>query len=1001
MAKIRTRARTVDMLGRQQIATIQNALSELFKNAHDAYARHVRVDYFEDAGPGDKGFIIVRDDGVGMTREDFEGKWLVLGTESKVGDASSMHYWPSGMEERPITGEKGIGRLAIALLGSQVVVLTRARRADGLHDLVACWLHWGLFEIPGLNLEDIDLPVKTFTGGELPSKDQIKHLKSRLVESIESIAGSCPDSKFARILKEIKAFDPDPVYLDGFFKERDENVLSLADDGTGTHFLIGPANSVIKLELQAEDRERDFSFRKQLLGFYDQVFETRNPAPIDTSFMRWLPGSPIGEEYLLPESFFTVEELLDWSDHYLTGTVDDFGQFKGSLRVYEKQYQDLVVPWPGSRGRKSGCGEFKVLFGYLQGALGGKESLLDPERWSQLNNKLDNLGGIYVYKDHIRILPYGDHSFDWLEVEKRRNKGAGYYFFSYRRMFGAVLLTKKQNPDLEEKAGREGFQANSSYRDLRDIIANLLTQLVAEFFRKGGTYTETFEQDQAESKRRAAALEKQQKRANERRKRFASSLQTFSDRIINKLPDSQITNLRTQTRRRMEAASRIADQDKAAASLVRAEQEATSALSEIRKEYDRKKPSGIALTKSLNSDWNVYLTEREKLEKDLFGPFEQEVANTLGEVARQAKIYIDQRKRLDERIKALASERRKQLEHAARMANESASETRKTVTSITEKARLALDETIRNIQADMNRTPIQDMLPEEVERLRSKWENQLAEIETRHRDGLMAARDMLASLAENLRGSEGEQSAEMMEALEERMLALEDQAEQDFEMVQLGLAVAIINHEFAAAIRQVRRSIQNLGQISRRADGLRPIYETIKSSFEHLDGHLNLFTPLQRRLYRKAVPITGKSMRNYIKDLFANRFERHNVKMECTDSFLASQIECFPSTIYPALINIIDNAIYWVSSVRGDRTILLDAEAGELIVANNGPEIEERDRLRIFERGFSRKSGGRGLGLFISARALEAEDMALTVERPPKGYSASFHVRIPNLRLLP
>ncbi|MBU0485391.1 MAG: ATP-binding protein [Proteobacteria bacterium] len=999
MAKIRTRARAVDMLGRQQIATIQNALSELFKNAHDAYAESVRVDYFEDAGPGDKGFVIVRDDGVGMTRDDFEDKWLVLGTESKVGTASAKHFIPPGAVQRPITGEKGIGRLAIALLGSQVLVLTRARREDGLHDLVACWLHWGLFEIPGLNLEDIDLPVNVFKGGTLPSKSQVADLKNRLIDSVEAIASLHPEANFKRILAEIKSFNPDPIYLNSFFEERDSNALSLSGAGSGTHFLIGPANHVIKLELRAEDREGDFSFRKQLLGFYDQIFGNRQTAPISTSFMRWLPGSPVGEEYLLPETFFMTEELLTSSDHFLTGTVDGFGQFKGSLRVYEKEYPDLVIPWPGSRGRMSGCGEFQMLFGYIQGHQ--KESILDPEKWGGINSKLNNLGGIYVYRDNIRILPYGDHSFDWLEVEKRRNKGSGYYFFSFRRMFGAVLLTKNKNPDLEEKAGREGFQANAAYRDLRDILMNLLVQLAAEFFRKGGTHTETFERDQAESKRRAKALENQQKRANERRKRFSLSLQTFSDRVNNKLPESQIASLRTQTRSRMEAASKITDQDKAAASLIRAEQDASSAIAALRKDYERKKPSGIALTKSLNDDWEAYLTEHSRLEKELFGPFEQEVGATLGEVARQARIYIDQRKRLDERIKSLASERRKQLEQASQMANESASETRRTVTSITEKARLALDETIRNIQADMNRTPIQDMHPEEVEALRSKWENQLTEIETRHRDGLMAARDMLASLAENLRGSDGEQPAEMMEALEERMLALEDQADQDFEMVQLGLAVAIINHEFAAAIRQVRRSVQDLGQISRRADGLRPIYESIKTSFEHLDGHLNLFTPLQRRLYRKAIPITGKSMRNYIRDLFANRFERHKVKLEWTESFLASQVECFPSTIYPALINIIDNAIFWVSSVRGERIIRLDAEAGVLVVANNGPEIEERDRKRIFERGFSRKPGGRGLGLFISARALAAEDMALSIEAPPVGLGASFHIRIPSLRLVP
>ena len=38
-------ARTLEMLGRQQIAGIPTAISELFKNANDAYADKVEVDY--------------------------------------------------------------------------------------------------------------------------------------------------------------------------------------------------------------------------------------------------------------------------------------------------------------------------------------------------------------------------------------------------------------------------------------------------------------------------------------------------------------------------------------------------------------------------------------------------------------------------------------------------------------------------------------------------------------------------------------------------------------------------------------------------------------------------------------------------------------------------------------------------------------------------------------------------------------------------------------------
>src|SRR6188768_2459596 len=101
MAKIKSRARTVDMLGRQQIAGTQNAINELFKNAHDAYAKHARIDFFEDEGT-----LVIRDDGVGMTKADFEEKWLVLGTESKTGENRDLQFRPQGFAIRPITGEK-------------------------------------------------------------------------------------------------------------------------------------------------------------------------------------------------------------------------------------------------------------------------------------------------------------------------------------------------------------------------------------------------------------------------------------------------------------------------------------------------------------------------------------------------------------------------------------------------------------------------------------------------------------------------------------------------------------------------------------------------------------------------------------------------------------------------------------------------------------------------------------------------------------------------------
>ena len=282
------------MLGRQQIAGIQNALSELFKNAHDAYATHVVADYFEDSGPNELGFIVIRDNGVGMTLTDFETKWLVLGTESKTEGLRTQLYRPKNMDSRPISGEKGIGRLAVALLGRVMLILTRAQREDGLHDLVAGLIHWGLFEVPALDLDEIEIPVKTFPGGVIPTQAELQELRKALLDCAKRIGTAHPNYPMDEVFSEIQGFDPDPETLDVFFTARDEVKLSLTGAGTGTHFLIGPCNPIIRSDLNKEDRDGDYGFRKQLLGFCDAVFAEAKSPTIQTSFRRWRPGDLIG-----------------------------------------------------------------------------------------------------------------------------------------------------------------------------------------------------------------------------------------------------------------------------------------------------------------------------------------------------------------------------------------------------------------------------------------------------------------------------------------------------------------------------------------------------------------------------------------------------------------------------------------------------------------------------------------------------------------------------------
>jgi|GEM_PF-2524396 len=78
-----------------------------------------------------------------MTHEEFEERWLTIGTGSKLGEKGGIVLPPrdARQSERPILVEKGIGRLAIAIIGPQVLVLTRAKRNNKPTDDITAAYH--------------------------------------------------------------------------------------------------------------------------------------------------------------------------------------------------------------------------------------------------------------------------------------------------------------------------------------------------------------------------------------------------------------------------------------------------------------------------------------------------------------------------------------------------------------------------------------------------------------------------------------------------------------------------------------------------------------------------------------------------------------------------------------------------------------------------------------------------------------------------------------------
>jgi signal transduction histidine kinase len=170
-------------------------------------------------------------------------------------------------------------------------------------------------------------------------------------------------------------------------------------------------------------------------------------------------------------------------------------------------------------------------------------------------------------------------------------------------------------------------------------------------------------------------------------------------------------------------------------------------------------------------------------------------------------------------------------------------------------------------------------------------------------------------------------------------------------------------------------------------------YAKLRSGFEHLDAYLGLFTPLDRRLYRRRTNFSGEQIATFLRNLFQARLDGSSTEMIATSGFCAYEARIYPSTLLPVFANLVDNALHWISaSELGHRRILLDVDGADLIVTDSGPGISTRDSAFVFDFGFTRRDGGRGLGLYISRQVLRREGWDLLLDASESGRGARFRL---------
>ena len=990
MAKFKTSARTLDLLGRQQIAGIPTAINELFKNAHDAYADYAEIDYFRS-----NRIFILRDNGLGMTKEDFETRWLTLGTDSKLVN-SSMTPPPhdSNKPKREITGEKGIGRLAIASIGRQVLVLSRAKCGNRLSKTLVAFINWGVFELPGLNLDDIIIPLKEIEGGELPNQRLIQELKNELIFSIEKLIkdNRIDKEKGFSLKQEIEGFNAIPETIE---KTLPNPFLSLLNNGYGTHFYISPVDEMLDNDIDGEPNSTDATkIEKMLVGFTNTMTPNHPKPLIDLAFRDYKSDDGTYKDIINKDYFFTPEDFLT-ADHHIEGKFDEFGQFEGSITIYrEKEFQNHIINWNGNHFRKATCGPFSIDFAYVQGAQ--RQSIINQEDYDRITAKCDKYGGIYIYKDNIRILPYGDSDYDFIDIEKNRTKSASFYFFSYRRMFGAINISKKENSELKEKAGREGFIENKAYRQMREILKNFFVQLAADFFRESGGPKSIFWQEKREEQLKVyKALDKREKQAKIKKELFQKRLNTFFQTLSAGTIKLNVQNILKEAEAEFSSIVYIKDLEKASQKLLDIETATRNNLDEYKKTIKISQPRGFSLSKRSMEDYNYYIIEFEKVNKDIFINALQQLDSIIEQYSSRLHIEISKRKRLELAVDQVSADAKKIASKKGNEANDAANSVKQRVKELANQLMIGLEDKIRIIKDEFKQLQINNSEDFDLVIERKRMEDEILAEKEKATNIL----DIVLKQLDSIYWEEDKQgnivtNDDITQALQEKVLDLEDKITSDVELSQLGLAIGIIHHEFSSTVHSIRNSIKDLKAWADVNEKMEGVYINIRTNFEHLDSYLNMFTPLNRRLQRIKEDIPANDIRIYIADLFYPRFERHCISLKQTKGFSKRSIFGFRSTFYPVFVNIIDNAIHWVKQIDVDeeKFIKLHADDTGFYISNNGPEIPITDYDRIFSYGFTRKPKGRGMGLHISREALKDSGYRLFVTTPLEGCNVTFKI---------